>query len=267
MSTSLYPTAAIMRQAEVHSVTSENGANLIENMLDHSLDSYWQPTTTGDQAIIIDLQSAKTVDSVVLWVHNYETDHGPTSSPFIEVDHSDDGSSWGTTWVVITWASIIANYMDAGLVVLASAGSVTKRYFRIRLLNMATTIELSFFAVAQKYQLGRDPDYPHRPQKTYNNTVRRLPSGRLSVARGTGLPFEDWSAVFSAFLAADLTMLEAIFDQSLGCGAPIAYQTDANSHKLVWLVNDFVPEELAYQVWRVTMEFSDVRYTADGATY
>jgi len=267
MSVKLFATGA-MRRVEVESVTSEATGYDIENALDFCLKTYWKPTTTGDQTIVFDLQVAQKVDAWGLFIHNYETDHGPTSSPEVVVSWSDDNVSW-TGFDTCTFEDMGASHVtNGGLVKLEGFGAQTRRYWKFVFQNMATTIEISQFLLMQRRTVSVNPSYPTASPKSFGNLVTWLHTNERSVAAGSSIPFCSYQRKWTLFLSADADTMEAAYDGSYGDRFPIIYQETTGEHMLMYITSsDFslVPRE--HEVWDLSLNFVQVPYLPDGEVF
>lgn len=267
MSISLF-TSGALRKIEVEAVTSEAAGHPIEHALDFCLDTYWKPTTTGNQTIDFDLQAAHSFTGVALWMHNYDTDHAPDTAPDFEVFYSDNGSDW-TSFVAGTFYVVIKTlgYMNVGLLLLQGITVQTHRWWRFVFRDMATTIEISQFLLIQEFTVP-SAAYPRPNAKGYGNVVTQLHNNARASAAGSSLPFYTFSRTWNLFLQADHDALENAYDDCYGNRFPCIIEEATGEHKLVYITSpQFNPSLRDHQVWDLTLGFADVPYIPDGEAY
>lgn len=95
------------------SVTSEASGHPIEHALDRNLFTYWEPTTTGDQAIVIDLQNGLQERITAAADRNFSSDSGKWTNAL-----SDGWSSWAVAGGNLTVQASASNQTGG----LASSG-------------------------------------------------------------------------------------------------------------------------------------------------
>ena len=161
-----------MEKAVCTLATSEATGHPKENLIDNNLDTYWKPTSTGDQNIDIDLGELRWVSHVILFVKNYTE----IAAGDYDVWYSDNGS---------TWYILAANHtlVDTSTPIRISTDFYARhRYWRIIFDNMAQIIKVAGVWWGRYYNIEQGNVLPQGDEDQFYNRVGQLPGGRLAVA-------------------------------------------------------------------------------------
>lgn len=173
----LFTVGDIMEAATLHAASSEATGHPGGDALDYRLNTYWEPTSSGVETIDIDLGSAKSVNGLAFWIHNYTNDFDNGSSDQYRVDWSDNGSAW-TPWNSLT---AIDNNATDPIYFAVDTTAISHRYWRLIVQNMANgPIEISQIFLFKKYSIAQGPQLPYIDGHRYFNEVNSV-GGHSSV--------------------------------------------------------------------------------------
>lgn len=268
MSLNFY-SVSCMDQLENTAVTSEATGFEIENAMDWNLNTYWKPTSTANQTIRFDLQSAFSLTGCGLWIHNYNTIHGPDGDPDLAVDYSDNDVDWSSFMSATGFISFEAGtYMNDGLLLVKGLPAASHQYWRFVFSDMATTIEISQFFLLGTHAITQNSNYPRMEPKTYANQSSILRNRRRLASAGNSTTVTSFNRTWRLFDSSIKDALEAAYDGSFGDLLPIIIEESAGAQKLVYILSPtFNAIEREYEVWDLTLNFSDVPFVPDGSAF
>ena len=265
-----------MEKAVVLTATTPATGYVKENLLGYNLKRYYKLAAAGDIAITIDLGSAKRVDSVGFWVHNYLTDHASSDTPNFKVSYSSDNSNW-TTWFDINLNLVLLGTTTTIPIGLYT-GTVAKtyRYWKIEFVGMSTVIELSQIFLCRDYNLYTWGEWTHDDTPEFQNDTIEMPDGgTMSVGRANLGPIH-FSRQLIFPLPAGFLNLRAAHTESKGSRYPIIYWEDDGTGPtgletalVVKFVDDSLPEIQGPNGYYKPppVKFRQVPYIQDGETF
>jgi len=255
----LYAMGNTMRKAVIDSITSEATGCPKENLIDYNPDTYWKPTGTGTVVWDIDLQEAKQVDAIILFVNNYLTDFSG-GGIYLAVQSSPDDSSY-TGQLNVIWDAPLTHpiYIED------ISGSPTYRYWRISISSLASIIQLSGCFLSRKYSIAKTHQMPNRDVTRYFNDIKRSASGRTHSAlfnsqaskilpRSFLLDNTDWTALLNAYNAC------------YGSTFPLVV-TEDNTNYFVRFDGQLNKNEISHQLYAPSIQLIEQPYIPDGETY
>jgi len=260
-------TTGNMAAATVLSVTSEATGYPKENVLDNNPDTYWKSTDGSvNQYFDFDLGSAKTVDTVVLWVHNYED---LTSSRVVRLYYSDDE-------VTYTFESGSPELPDsAGPLRIRTLGTArTHRYWRIIIDGDASSLaevpEISGVWFGTLWQPTVGSRYPESDAVMAGNGVAISNAGRQFGMAYRSCLQHLYTRSFRVTTDADLAEVQGMFTDSLGRLRPVflwesSTQTDA--HMCYLQTDEMNITEIGPDIHDTVLQFLSVPYIGPGDSY
>lgn len=255
-------TIASHEKAGIDSITSAAAGFPKENMLDHNLDTYWKPTSSGNQLWDVDLGAAFQIDGVAIWIHNYDTDHGPNGVPNFSIAYSDDNF----TGITVEQTFIFNTEFTVGvpLMVLNFSAGSTHRWWRMAVLDMATTIEISHMFLYRKRAITIGNQWPENDEDIFHNNRMRSRSGRQFV---TGINRQRVRSFKRQWLMTGSTNFTALQDAFLDCGGsrrPCILQEGSSNYVVRMQSDKLSAKQIDYQVYQPKMVFEELPYIEDG---
>lgn len=253
MSLIIYTTAA-MERAEIDSATSAATGFPKELLIDGNVDTYWKPTSTANQTIDIDLQSAFDIDAVIVWVNNYSTSFVGT----IAAQYSDDDSSY-TTFGSTSPGDDPVNIIEGT--------QATHRYWRIVLATFSTVIHIGQIWLCRKRTIGQYFESPYENSYMFNNLVVAGNGGRIFVAPQSRHMQTIQTRLFKIVGSTNLTAMRNAFSDSCGRRFPIIVNDGSNTKLMRFDDNKFVESVVASDYATATLMMASIPYIADGESY
>lgn len=252
---------ASMRQVEVESVTSEGTP--IENAFDWNPDTYWKPTTTGVNAILMDLQSAYDIDGLALFIRNYNTD---IDAEVVELSYSDNGSTWTivSAWGILSTGGAIGDPIK----IFPEIDESAHRWWRVTFGGVITEIiEVAQIILYNKTTFSQGNQFPEHDEIEYPVTVRSVPGRRTYKKRTNVIPVRTIPREWLFTKITDYDALNAAIDQSLLGGLPMLL-VEGSDRNLVEIIDaTFNKSEIAYATNEPVVTFRTLPFNEDGAGY
>lgn len=229
-----------------------------ENLITFNPDLYCKPTSTANQAYVIDFGTAQLVDRWAVLVHNYTTNF-ITGSASIRVSYSSDNITY-TTWETKLIFSTARLQLSS-----TSLTPQTYRYWKIELLSMSAIMEISGIFLARIYTL-RANQYPEKDQTVYYNRTARAAGGRMFV---TGITRTAVRLFPRTWLFPSTTDMQPLIDAHANCRGslfPLVYQeTTGIDTTLVRFAEDELKQnKIAHQIYNPTVEFEELPHIYPG---
>jgi hypothetical protein len=251
-----------MRRPEIHSVTSEADGHPVEMAFDWNLDTYWEPTTTGSQTIIIDLQSAQDIDSLALFIRNYNTDFG---AEIVSLAHSSDGSTWITeaSWTLMTYGAV-----GIPLKVFPVLTMTAYRYWSITFSGTITQkVQVAAIILYNKSTISQGNQDPEADDIEYVVDVLAEDGLPTLKHRVNKMPVRRFIRTWRFVSDADYQVLQQVIADCLGSGRPLILGEDS-AYYLVEIVDDnFDQEKTGAGEYLPTVTFQTLPYNGDGDGY
>lgn len=267
--TIFYPQHLIFELADIDSATSEATGYDAFRLLDSSLMTYWKPTSTAEQVIIIDTNKTDHDTSIYgggFFCHNYATDH--SAGDFV-VYHSDDGATWGT-------AIISQDISDTAypVQIFQTASIALKRYLKFVFTSMSTTIEISRLFFGKKIEIGIGPQYPEDKATKYHN-LGQSKGGSDAEDRVLAIHRDGFLNEVLTYAAVNSTVygyFEDLYDHCRGTRGIFVIKHYVGgsweSPEVVRLMTDtFTASAIAYQIYNIAIELKRIPYLTDGYDY
>lgn len=263
-------TFGAMRGASVYSVTSAATGYPKEHLIDFDPDTFWKPASTDDQTIIIDLGSAQSFDGLLLWIHNNLTDHKNGNNAIIKISHATSAggayTQWGTNEIFVN------DYLTPSPVYIwpQSPTPISKQFWKIELTVMGTTIELSHIGLFRKYTVDQAPQWPDRDYPIFPTRIAQVPSGRFLVSPISSRSHKIISRAYLFPTSTEWTDLLNAYNDCRGSQIPFVYvdsDADSTARMARFVDAGLLPNEVDYQLYNPTVNFVEVPYKPDGATY
>jgi len=263
-SSNLFPLLALSR-VEVDSVTSQATGFPIELGFDFNPDTCWKPTSTANQTIDIDMGGNYTIGAFGLFVRNYTTDHDNSGSAQIAVSYDESDSFPSPT----AWKTLV--FQDAGStsdpIYIVTETSVIKRYWRMLLSGMATTLEVAQFLFCRHISLSHSNQYPEQSEMNYGNVVSRDDSGRTWVKGRNFLVFDAMFRQWTGLTETVFNSLKLALDESRESRYPMIY----NEGSSYWMVKarnkSFKWWKIQHDMYYAEVIFERMPYMYPGKNY
>lgn len=257
MSLTLY-TTGIMEEAVVDSATSEATGYPKENLIDGNPDTFWRATTTGDQTIDIDLQEAKNVDALVIFLCNYDTFAATAGT--LAVSHSDDDSSY-------TVAGSTSLNGTAMPIVVVDFTQVSKRYWRISFTTMGAIADVGQIWMTTERVISQSHELPVNDKTIYLNRSLKAGGGRVYRAAVNKGSQSELPRSYRFAVGSDWAALLAAFNDCRGSLFPVILY-DGTNYTLVNFDSDELDQnKTAYAYYQPAVTFIQVPYIRDGDSY
>lgn len=255
-------TAHAMRKLEIESITSEASHHPIEMAFDWNLDTYWQPTSTAYQTLIIDLQSAFDIDGLALFVRNYKTDFAAES---VALAYSDNGSTWygAGTWVIMTYGST-----TEPIKLFPTITESAHRWWRLIFGGTITQIiQVAQVILFNKTTIDVGNQFPEPDAQEYPVDVQNI-SGRMTMKRRAGrIKMQTFNRSWLLSDATDFHLLQTVIDRSLISGRPMILVENSSRYLVEIDLATFSPNKTNFAEYRPNLTFTMIPYTEDGEGY
>lgn len=260
-----YTFGANMAKALITSVTSAATGYPKEYLTAFNPDTYWKPTSTANQTLTFDLGSAKSIGAVLIFCHNWTTDHGNSGNATVLLEHSDNGSSWTSTSTEVLGSSLgtsnpMAQFAFVGL-------PLSHRYWRLTFGTMATTIELSgvFFCTVRSVSVGNL--FPQDEAESY--AVRSIDAAGGRTFRQGINRNESFEYVLSFRISGNTNFqaLQNAYRDCFGELYPLIWLPSGDSYKLVRFSGKFQRNEKQYQYYEPEVRLVSLPYAYPGEGY
>ena len=253
-------TTGNMAAAVVDSITSEATGYPKENLIDNNPDTSWKPTATGSVTWDIDLQSAKEVDAIILWVQNYTTDFsGPTV--YLTVSSSPDDSTYTQRY-----SQYYVNPTTRPISVSDISGNHTYRYWRISLSSLPSVIQLSACWLCRKFSLTKSHNIPNHDTTIYHNQVTYGAGGRMFASAINSQPSKQLPREYHLG-STDYGYINSAFTDSGGRLRPVVIYENSTYYGVYFDSDKLNENEFASDFYNPTIGFVQIPYIPDGATY
>lgn len=242
-----------MALAKSTAVTSEATGYPIENAIDLNPNTFWRATSTAEQTIDIDLQSAKQVDAVGLWLKDY-ADHSAAANYNLQTSYSSNG---------IDYSAVFGEYQswhpDVMVKVFDFAAAKTYRYWRIYVEPVSGAVmDISGLCLFRKFSIARGNDYPEDDAATFINTATQTVIGNDFVSGVSPNPISIFSRTWMLSGTTYWTALSGAFSDSCGNRYPLVIGENS-TYKIVRFGQDQLPKnEIDYQVYNPTVTFREL---------
>ncbi len=236
-------------------------------VLDNDPDTYYEPDSTSDTAIYIDLGTAVSVDAMVFWLHNYNALYKDNRS--WRVSYSSDDSTYTT---LQEWDFETYRPTYTPVVVDKFNVAITARYWRLELFNFDELSSLPDTLVPQiggvwlcnDYSLQQPEIYGTKQTRSYTNTSSIMRSGERrssSTTAGHYLRIErkftftaavnQWDNLYAAYCAVwgscRPVFLQAMYDSDIYYGMTFETALDKNTQEEGTYTPSVVLQELGHE--------------------
>jgi hypothetical protein len=254
-----------MEDAVVDSATSEATGFPKENIIDNNPDQWWKPTSAATQTIDIDLQEAKTVDYIVLFVHNYKS---LATSVTIMAKYSSDDSTYNNAFS--SPVSIHSQVKGPIRLKEITETSDPYRYWRFEITIGSTVPEISLLACCQEFDIGQFNEWPENDLD--NPHILTIPGG--SGYKHHIRKRRNSSKIFiREFLISGNTNYNALRDAWIDSGngtMPLVYQP-GDSYFDAYLVqfdgSPFPKNESNHLIYKPKIVLEQLPFLDDGDSY
>lgn len=239
----------------------------VTNILDNNPDTWWKSSDgTANRDLEIDLGSAKTVDALIVWVHNYTA---MTNARGIELSYSDDDS----TYTFISGSSALVD--TAGPIRIRTSGLPTAsphRYWRIRINADAggQIPEISGVWLCQLFSPSVGNQYPEPDEDVAYNRYEESESGRAFVAGINSQPGVEFTRQFAFYSAADATELRNAWLDCIGRRYPLFLHEDTTQTNAVFcrfMEDRYNRARMGYLEYRPTVRFKSIPWIPAGEVF
>ncbi|MFA7286922.1 MAG: LamG-like jellyroll fold domain-containing protein [Patescibacteria group bacterium] len=200
--------------------------------LDNDPDTWWTPSSTADSALYYDLGSAKTVDAITFWLHNYNEEYQDTKSWTVSYS-SDDATYYALETKLFT--TYRTNY--GPMIVDEFVIPVSARYWKIEFTNfdaapVTISPEISCVWFMNDYSLPWHHQRPEINKLLYFNNQSITRSGH-SFATHAGLGKQRVIQRDFVFVenANQWTNLYDAYAAARGSNQPIIIQSELDSNQ------------------------------------
>ena len=252
-----------MKKIVLTNITSEATGFPRENMTDYNPDTCWKPTTTGNQDINIDLGSAQLVSQFFVCIVNYDASYYGTSAAIaLKYDDNDDGNyTTTTTFASGSFVSLATNiYLPD-----TSVTPVTKRYWRVSIVNMNVIAEFAGLFLVRKRAISEQYELPDHETDQFYNRIVEAGGGRTMAAGINSLS----SAIIPRTWMMATTGKDALRTAHQDSGGRLRplILSEGSSNRLVRFADDKIdPNKISHAIWKPKVTFEQVPYIADGET-
>lgn len=275
MADRFYTCGKICDQYDITTITSEATGHPAENMLDFNPDTYWQPTSTADQTIDIDLGEAKTVDNVILILYNY-ADNLETGGQSMVVysDNNDNGSYTATT--AANSVSDMHNLTGTNVYIQDPSlfTPATKRYWRIIFSSMTATMKIGCLLFVTQYDITQNHELPDEDGEEFQTTIFTSPGGREFSQINNLVPVRSFPFKYlltgAGTGATDAGYLQEIHRDCYGRGYPLVWWDTTGSTPAAFgkLTKDKPKRvRIDYQYYEFGFELTEIPHRKAGAAY
>lgn len=251
-----------MSAAIVDSITSEATGFPKEQLLDNNPDTYWKPTGTGQQDIVIDLGSALQVDAFVAFVKDYTTMTGAYMYRY----RSSDNVNWtniGGSWAIGDLTAGPLRFNDLG-------SPLTYRYWKFEILAQSEAIQLAGLWLCRKYTVAVGNEWPEQDREIYHNRIIEGEGGRdfvIGINRGRSMIIPRSYKISGA---TQFGYLRSAWRDSAGQLRPVIIQegdTYDDGYLARFAEDEFVKNERAYLYYEPIVRFNTMPYIDAGQSY
>lgn len=251
----------------IFSVTSEVAGHEAEMAFDHSLNSYWKPTSNATQNIILDLGSAKSINGFAIFLRNHDTDISGAAAALTLTHGPTSGGAW-TTLKSVTFA--VDQTVGDPIIIADTSGAQTHRYWRFQftLLDSAALPEVSHFFLWQKRSITSFSQFPEsdplqfagKAQAAHGNRLGNTPVNRKAITTFT----RKWLIIGDT----DKATLDSVFADCSGRVLPLLFQEDSGAIRVVEIQDiRFGDQKLQHQQYNPTLTFRTLPFIKEGEAY
>jgi len=263
-------TFAAMEEAHAHNSPSEASGHIIEMALDNNPDTWWQPTSTSNVEIEIDLESTHAVDTLILFIRNYTTLTNTPTQVQVDLSYSDDGSAW-TACTEPTDKAI--GGLTAGplrIESITTGNGVSHRYWKVGITDQNEVIELAGLWLANEYDLGQGDEWPEYDEDVFHTRIAKIGGGRQVTSRINRRSHKILSRRFHFYNSTTFGYLRSAHQDSWGEGTPLILQEGStyDDALLVKFGSDIINQrQYQDELYRPIVIFEELPYIDDGDLY
>lgn len=262
--TTQFLTSVAQRDLAIVSVTSEATDHPIELAFDQNLNTYWAPTSTAAQNIDLDLQSARSINGVAMFLRNYLTDHSGSELALVSVYYSDNGTDWtgvtGMTYFIHTKQTV-----GKPLVIGPSDTTISHRYWRIRFSSMSTVVQVSQFFLYRDRSIAVPDSYPHNDRRIYGQGVVKGFAGRAVRTPINRVPVYERRRTWRTTDADDIAAIQGAVQDCAGrMNLAIYAPSDADPGVIEMQDKQATTRQVLYGLYDQTISMRSIPYIADG---
>lgn len=250
----------------IFSVTSEVAGHEAEMAFDHSLNSYWKPTSNATQNIILDLGSDKSINGFSLFLRNHDTKIKGIGGCILTWGNSSSGP-WNTHRT-ITFSS--DQTIGDPILTVSSVSAVTKQFWRLQFVFLDSNAlpEVSHIFLWQKRSITSFSQFPEadplgfagKAQAAHGNRLGNTPVNRQAITTFT----RKWLIIGDT----DKATLDSVFADCSGRVLPLLFQEDSGAIRVVEIQDiRFGAEKLQHQQYNPTLTFRTLPFIKEGEAY
>lgn len=251
---------------EVFSATTEETYHEKAYGFDWNPDTYWAPTSTANNDLILDLGAAYQLDAWAIWLKDNKTT--PGANTLVTPYHSATGT--GGAWTAWSGGSLVLSTAWASgtpIIIKVPSASATFQYWKFSITAADRVLKISQLMLARKRTLAKGNRYPEPDTKRYEIRIRNSHGGRRLVRPINRLPISRYPRTW--LLGdngdADMAILDAVYDDCAGQGRPLIMRQDSGAYELVDLVGGELNQQKSqHQIYGPTLVFDTVPYIEDG---
>lgn len=263
-SSDFYCPGVNMEAAYAVSATNEASGHTKEMALDWNPDTYWAASGVGTVELVVDLGSAKAIDRIALWIHNYTTDLNPHANQYFNVYHSADGASW------TQWAGAVLLPGDQATQFLlndVAASQVTKRYWKIELVCPEVICELRAIYICSVYSLSQGNQAPESSPQKYLVDESKSLSGQVFTNLLSKHKFQTFNRtyLFTGITWENLAIVKA-WNACRGNWRPFLLYDDSTTFMVCRFADQIIPNGESYFVYRPMVTLQTEPYVEPGET-
>lgn len=259
-------TLAAMERLSIFSVTSEAANREGEFAFDLNLDTWWEPTGSTSEIIILDLGSLLDVNLLILFVRNFDADLGNSVLANISFSH---GPGTGGPWTG-TNTLTINDKQTLGEPIMLQTDFTTenKRYWRIIAGLMVPVIQFSGLFICRKRTITTDSLFPADDAQRFATKLLPGHGGRSMRLRHNRQLVKSFSRTWQIIGDTDKDTLDAIITESVGRHLPLIIQEDSGTPEVVEITDvRFDQNKQQYQIYRPTITFRTLPFMGAGEVF
>ena len=262
-------TIAGQRNANIAYASSTVSGRDKQYAFDQNLNTWWEPTSTATQDLIVDLQTAQPIEAFAVFVRNFDTDLKNSGSALIELNYSDTGilGPW-TAWPAVD--ILLDTYQTVGDPLLISPNDTaeTHRYWQFVFSGFDPVIQVAHLFLYQKRTISAQDLYPHNDQRIQAQDIQRGPGGRLLRSPRNVLPVWKRRRSWLTQTAADITALENVHEEAGGREQIIIFRPNGETPEVVELRDKrFMPNQIMQGVYRPSINIRTIPFAEAGSVF
>lgn len=257
------------RLVAIASVTSEVSGQDVEFAFDYNLNTWWEPTSTATQYIILDLQAVQAISGIGLFIRNHETNLSNGDVATVIVYYSDTGTSG--PWTQYTDLEIdIGDDQTVGdpIIMLTSTSPETHRYWRLGFWLFDPVIQLAHVFLGEVNSIGVPDYYPIDHVIRFGTRMIAGPGGRTMRSPTNAKPINIRTRSWLSSNSNDMDALQAVVDNCGGRELFLMVKPNGETAEVVEILDrELISREVMSGIYAPTLRMRTVPYIIDGGVF